>query len=210
MPHVHTIIGIAGASGAGKSRLARQLNDRLRATRSSSDVAIVNEDSYYRRRDDLPFADREKINYDHPAAIEHELLVEHLAALRRGEAVEVPRYDYGQHNRHAETDRLEPSKVLILEGILILHIPELRELLDLKLYVDVPMDICLARRLRRDMVERDRSLDSVLQQYDTTVRPMFFQFIEPSKQHADLIIPHGGENRSALHVLLNHLDRQLT
>ena len=210
MPHVHTIIGIAGASGAGKSRLARQLNDRLRATRSSSDVAIVNEDSYYRRRDDLPFADREKINYDHPAAIEHELLVEHLAALRRGEAVEVPRYDYGQHNRHAQTDRLEPSKVLILEGILILHIPELRELLDLKLYVDVPMDICLARRLRRDMVERDRSLDSVLQQYDTTVRPMFFQFIEPSKQHADLIIPHGGENRSALHVLLNHLDRQLT
>ena len=210
MPHVHTIIGIAGASGAGKSRLARQLNDRLRATRSSSDVAIVNEDSYYRRRDELPFADREKINYDHPAAIEHELLVEHLAALRRGEAVEVPRYDYGQHNRHAQTDRLEPSKVLILEGILILHIPELRELLDLKLYVDVPMDICLARRLRRDMVERDRSLDSVLQQYDTTVRPMFFQFIEPSKQHADLIIPHGGENRSALHVLLNHLDRQLT
>ena len=210
MPHVHTIIGIAGASGAGKSRLARQLNDRLRATRSSSDVAIVNEDSYYRRRDDLPFADREKINYDHPAAIEHELLVEHLAALRRGEAVEVPRYDYCQHNRHAETDRLEPAKVLILEGILILHIPELRELLDLKLYVDVPMDICLARRLRRDMVERDRSLDSVLQQYDTTVRPMFFQFIEPSKQHADLIIPHGGENRSALHVLLNHLDRQLT
>ena len=159
MPHVHTIIGIAGASGAGKSRLARQLNDRLRATRSSSDVAIVNEDSYYRRRDDLPFADREKINYDHPAAIEHELLVEHLAALRRGEAVEVPRYYYGQHNRHAETDRLEPAKVLILEGILILHIPELRELLDLKLYVDVPMDICLARRLRRDMVERDRSLD---------------------------------------------------
>ena len=210
MPHVHTIIGIAGASGAGKSRLARQLNDRLRATRSSSDVAIVNEDSYYRRRDELPFADREKINYDHPAAIEHELLVEHLAALRRWEAVEVPRYDYGQHNRHAETDRLEPAKVLILEGILILHIPELRELLDLKLYVDVPMDICLARRLRRDMVERDRSLDSVLQQYDTTVRPMFFQFIEPSKQHADLIIPHGGENRSALHVLLNHLDRQLT
>ena len=210
MPHVHTIIGIAGAAGAGKSRLARQLNDRLRATRSSSDVAIVNEDSYYRRRDELPFADREKINYDHPAAIEHELLVEHLAALRRGEAVEVPRYDYGQHNRHAETDRLEPAKVLILEGILILHIPELRELLDLKLYVDVPMDICLARRLRRDMVERDRSLDSVLQQYDTTVRPMFFQFIEPSKQHADLIIPHGGENRSALHVLLNHLDRQLT
>ena len=210
MPHVHTIIGIAGASGAGKSRLACQLNDRMRSTRSSSDVAIVNEDSYYRRRDDLPFADREKINYDHPAAIEHELLVEHLAALRRGEAVEVPRYDYGQHNRHAETDRLEPAKVLILEGILILHIPELRELLDLKLYVDVPMDICLARRLRRDMVERDRSLDSVLQQYDTTVRPMFFQFIEPSKQHADLIIPHGGENRSALHVLLNHLDRQLT
>ncbi len=210
MPQLQAIIGIAGASGAGKSLLARQLVQQLRETHAAADVAILNEDCYYRRRDDLPFADREQINYDHPEAIEHELLVEHLDSLRQGRTVDVPKYDYGQHNRHAETDRLEPARVLILEGILILHIPQLRNLLDLKIYVDVPMDICFSRRLRRDMVERDRSLDSVLQQYHSTVRPMFFQFIEPSKQHADLIIPHGGENVSAINVLLSHVKDLLT
>jgi uridine kinase len=207
--HAQTIIGIAGASGAGKSLLARQLHEQLRRVRTGADVAILHEDSYYRRRDDLPFEQRERINYDHPEAIEHELLIQHLETMRRGEPVDVPVYDYGKHNRHADTKRLEPSRVLILEGILVLHVPELRELLDLKIYVDVPMDVCLSRRLRRDMVERERSLDSVLQQYHRTVRPMFFQFIEPSKQHADLIVPHGGENPNALSVLLSHLDRLL-
>ncbi len=182
----------------------------MRQTFTHQDVTILNEDSYYRRRDDLSFEDRAKINYDHPDAIEHELLVEHLNELRMGRPVDVPQYDYSQHNRGSTTNRLEPATVLILEGILILHRPEVRKLLDLKVFVDVSLDICLARRLRRDINERGRSLDSVLKQYHQTVRPMFFEYIDPSKRHADLIIPRGGENESALHVLQNHLDRVLT
>ncbi len=209
MPAVKTIIGIAGASGAGKSLLADQLHRRLRETRTRSDVSILNEDCYYRERGDLSFAEREKINYDHPEAIEHELLVEHLQRLKQGQSVEVPQYDYSQHNRKQETTEVTPSTVLILEGILILHLAELRQLLDLKIYVDVPLDICLLRRLRRDIVDRGRSLDSVLAQYHQTVRPMFFEFIDPSKIHADIIVPRGGENLSALNVLHNHLDQVL-
>lgn len=209
MGKVKTIIGIAGASGAGKSRLANLLYDRLRRNRTRQDVTILNEDCYYLRRDDLSFPEREKINYDHPDAIEHELLIEQLIQLRDGDSVEVPQYDYAQHNRASNTIRVEPSTVLILEGILILNRPELRHLLDLKIYVDVPLDICLSRRLRRDMVERGRSLDSVLSQYHETVRPMFYQYIDPSKEHADIIVPRGGENLNALDVLENHVDRIL-
>lgn len=209
MSQIKTVIGIAGASGAGKSLLARELHRRLREKRTAADVSILNEDSYYRCRNDLSFAQREKINYDHPNAIEHELLIEHLTRLRSGKPVEVPQYDYAEHNRRTETDRLEPATILILEGILILHRPELRELLNLKIFVDVPLDICLSRRLRRDLEDRGRSLDSVLAQYHQTVRPMFFKFIEPSKQHADIIVPRGGENHHALDVLHNHLERML-
>lgn len=209
MGKANTIIGIAGASGAGKSMLANQLHDRMRKSFSDRDVTILNEDCYYRQRDDLSDQEREAINYDHPDAIEHELLISDLNALRQGRAVDVPQYDYSRHNRSAQTVRLEPATVLILEGILIFHRPEVRELLDLKIYVDVSLDICLARRLRRDIVERGRSLDSVLNQYHQTVRPMFFEYIDPSKQHADMIVPRGGENESALHVLQNHLDRVL-
>jgi uridine kinase len=204
-----TIIGVAGASGAGKSMLASQLHQRMRKTFTHRDVTILNEDSYYRRRDDLSLEQRAKINYDHPDAIEHELLVDHLNELRNGRSVDVPQYDYSQHNRGLRTSRLEPATVLILEGILILHRPEVRKLLDLKVFVDVSLDICLSRRLQRDINERGRSLDSVLSQYHQTVRPMFFEYIDPSKQHADLIIPRGGENESALHVLQHHLDRVL-
>ena len=150
MAHAKTIIGIAGASGAGKSMLATQLHNRMRASFTHRDVTILNEDSYYRRRDDLTFEQREEINYDHPDAIEHELLISHLSELRNGNSIQVPQYDYSQHNRNSTTVPLESSTVLILEGILILHRPELRELLDLKIFVDVPLDICLSRRLRRD------------------------------------------------------------
>ena len=209
MAAVQTIIGIAGASGAGKSMLAEQLHRRLRETRTRSDVSILNEDCYYRKRDDLSFSEREKINYDHPEALEHELLVDHLKKLREGRKIDVPKYDYSQHNRMPASTTVEPSSVLILEGILILHLAELRDLLDLKIYVDVPLDICLSRRLQRDIEERGRSLDSVLCQYHETVRPMFFEFIDPSKDHADIIVPRGGENLSALNVLHNHLDRVL-
>ncbi len=209
MAKSRTIIGIAGASGAGKSLLANQLHDRMRESFTHRDVTILNEDSYYRRRSDLSYPEREKINYDHPDAIEHELLIRHLNELRNGNPVEVPQYDYSQHNRDSETITLESSTVLILEGILILHRPELRDLLDLKIFVDVPLDVCLSRRLRRDIEERGRSFSSVLNQYHSTVRPMFFEYIDPSKRFADIIVPRGGENQSALNVLQNHLDRIL-
>ena len=190
--------------------LANQLHDRMRESFTHRDVTILNEDCYYRCRDDLSYEEREKINYDHPDAIEHELLIKHLSELREGKPIEVPQYDYSQHNRDSKTTSLESSTVLILEGILILHRPELRKLLDLKVYVDVPMDICLSRRLRRDIEERGRSLDSVLSQYHSTVRPMFYEYIDPSKNFADIIIPRGGENKNALNVLQNHLDRVLS
>jgi len=209
MRQAKTIIGIAGASGAGKSMLATQLHTRMRASFTRRDVTILHEDCYYRRRDDLSFEEREKINYDHPDAFEHDLLIEHLKELRNGNSVEVPQYDYAKHNRSSETVTLESSTILILEGILILNHPELREALDLRIFVDVPLDICLSRRLRRDIEERGRSLESVLNQYHSTVRPMFFEFIEPSKQHADIIVPRGGENEHAIVVLQNHLDRVL-
>jgi uridine kinase len=209
MSQVKTIIGIAGASGAGKSLFANQLYTRMREEFSQQDITILNEDCYYRRRDDISLEERATINYDHPDALEHDLLFEHLNDLRSGLSIEVPQYDYSQHNRSDVTVPLEPSTILILEGILILHRPKIRQLLDLKVFVDVPLDICLSRRLLRDTQERGRTVDSVLAQYHSTVRPMYYQFIEPSKNHADIIVPRGGENMNALNVIQNHLDRVL-
>lgn len=209
MKQTTTIIGIAGASGAGKSLLADLLMDRLRSEHSRQDVTILNEDAYYRDRSDLTFEQRCDINYDHPDALEHELLIRHLKQLRQGESIRAPQYDYSQHNRMRELMEVEPSLVLVVEGFLLLHDARLRELLDLKIFVDVPLDVCLARRLRRDIHQRGRTLDSVLDQYENTVRPMFFEFIEPSKHHADLIVPRGGENVNALNVLHSHLKRIL-
>jgi len=187
MPTPTPIIGIAGASGAGKSSLARQLQ----------------------RRDDLSIEERNQINYDHPSAFEHDLMTQHLHELQAGRAIEVPQYDYATHNRHAETVAMQPARVLIVEGILILHDPWLRKELDLRVFVDVPLDICLSRRILRDSQERGRDIGSVLNQYHLTVRPMFFEFVEPSKDHADLIVPGGGENKKAIEVLHGHLDRLL-
>lgn len=200
-----TIIGIAGASGAGKSLLATQLHSRIVEQGLGKKVTILHEDYYYRERNDLTFEQRELINYDHPDALQHELLIEHLDQLKAGKSVDVPQYDYSQHNRKAECLTLTSAGIIILEGILILHDPQLAERLDLKIYVDVPMDVCLTRRLKRDIKERGRSLDSVLAQYEETVRPMYFEFIEPTKQHADLIVPRGGQNRPAVEVLHSHL-----
>lgn len=205
-----TIIGIAGASGAGKSLFAAQLHERLRKEHSHEDVNILNEDCYYRDRSDLSFEDRCEINYDHPDALEHALLIDHLKRLRERKTVQVPQYDYTDHNRKSESTTMAPSRILILEGILILHNPILRELMDLKIFVDVSLDICLTRRLRRDIQERGRSLESVLSQYEKTVRPMFFEFIDPSKDYADLIVPRGGANENALTVLHSHLDNVLS
>jgi len=205
MNKTQTIIGIAGASGAGKSLLANHLCDRLRTKVSAQDISILNEDCYYHRRDDLTLEQRNEINYDHPDALEHTLLSQHLQRLQEGHSVEIPQYNYAVHNRKDETVTLQPTTILILEGILIFHAPYLRELLDLKVFVDVPLDICLSRRLLRDTQERGRSVPSVLSQYEKTVRPMFFEYIAPSKEYADLIVPRGGKNSQALSVLYNHL-----
>jgi uridine kinase len=205
-----TTIAIAGASGAGKSLLARQLFRRISQTRSAQEVAIIHEDNYYFARSELSFEERSQINYDHPEALEHQLLASQLQQLKRGKSIEVPQYNYALHTRMAETTPLQPARILIVEGILILHDPALREHFDLKIFVDVPLDVCLIRRLRRDMLERGRSLDSILEQYETTVRPMYHQFIEPTKRHADIIIPRGGENSNALEVLNRYLDHLLS
>lgn len=211
MTKIQTIIGIAGASGAGKSVFAEQLCERISESQKNQNggsqiATILNEDNYYRDRSDLEFADRELINYDHPDALEHSLLAEHLKLLRNGDTVQIPQYNYAEHNRRSETRILEPTRILIVEGILILHDPEIRSHLDLAIFVDVPLDICLIRRLERDTRERGRSIDSVLNQYLTTVRPMFHQFIRPSRAFADIIVPRGGENQNALDVLYSHME----
>lgn len=203
-PH---IVGIAGASASGKTRLANRLFEAL-SDDAKADVSILSEDGYYRCNDNLSFEQREKINYDHPDAFEHELLIQHLKQLKNGEGIEVPQYNYADHNRSSETISFRPTRWIILEGILIFHQPQLRSHLDLKVFVDVAMDVCLARRIRRDTQERKRSVESVLTQYEQTVRPMFHQFVEPTKAYADLIVPYGDENKMAVEVIANHL-RQL-
>lgn len=203
-------IGIAGASGSGKSLLASQLCHLVNCEIGDEQVKIINEDCYYRCRDGLTFAEREVVNYDHPDALEHDLLIQHLTLLASGEIVDVPQYDYSQHNRSPEVTKVEPVKVFLIEGILILHHPELRELLDLKIFVDVDLDVCLSRRLVRDINERGRTVESVLQQYHETVRPMFHQFLSPSKNHADLVVPRGGKNRAAISVIQNYIKSVMT
>ncbi|MEO1618045.1 MAG: uridine kinase [Planctomycetota bacterium] len=198
-------VGIAGGSGSGKSRLAELLRTRLIGSADSPDVIVLSEDAYYRDRSDLSYEQRCEINYDHPDSLEHELLAQHLVDLKAGRAVEAPCYDYATHNRTPQTDLISPGRILLLEGILLLSEPAIRNELDLKIFIDVPLDICLSRRLRRDVLDRGRTVDSVLDQYQQTVRPMFFEFIEPSKAHADLIVPGGGENKVAAEVLEHFL-----
>lgn len=205
-----TIIGIAGASGAGKSSLAHAMVSRLQKRYGEDQVVLLHEDAYYRSRDDLTFEQRERINYDHPDALEHSLMLEHLDALRQGQIVKIPQYDYAIHNRLPNTLPLTPPRLLVVEGILVLHDVEIRSRLDLRLFVDVPLDVCLGRRIERDVNQRGRTVDSVLEQFRNTVRPMYFQYIEPTRQQADLIVPGGGENEKALEVLISHLETALT
>ncbi len=205
MPESVVIVGISGASGAGKSQIAHELFQQLGNTRLKEQACVIHEDSYYRDQSDVVFEQRELTNYDHPDAFEHSLLVKQLNAFRNGEPIQVPEYDYSVHNRSESTTLVKPSRLLILEGILVLHDPAVRELLDIKVFVDVPLDICLARRIRRDTVDRERSVTSILDQFETTVRPMYFQFVEPTKEHADIIVPRGGENKAAIQMLLDHL-----
>jgi uridine kinase len=179
-------IGIAGGSGSGKTTIATSVVERL-----NGEVSLLQHDAYYLHQPDLDFAERTRVNYDHPSALETELLVEHLETLRQGVAIERPVYDFSTHLRSSDTVRIEPAKVVVLEGILVLSEPSVRSELDLKIYVDTDPDLRLARRLERDIDERGRTVDNVISQYFKSVRPMHLEFVEPSRRYADLIIPEG-------------------
>lgn len=200
------VIGIAGGTGSGKTTVARSIYDRVGSDR----IEWISHDSYYRNFEGHTPEQRHNINFDHPDALETELLVRHLDVLVKGSAIEVPVYDFTTHSRKAETQRVEPRKVVIVEGILVLAEPELRKRIDIKLFVDTPADIRFVRRLMRDITSRGRSVESVIEQYVTTVRPMHEEFVEPSKRHADLIIPEGGENLVAIDAIIARVEHLLT
>ena len=191
------IIGIAGGSGSGKTTVGLRIMEQA----PGKTVLIIHHDSYYRDNSHLPLKDRAKINYDHPSAFETELLVDHLEKIRQGSPVEIPTYDYAAHSRLPETDHVEPADIIFVEGILVLESAALRDLMDIRLYVDVDADERFIRRLRRDTAERGRTPDSVIQQYQQVVKPMHLQFVEPSKRFAHLIIPEGGHNRVAIDLI---------
>lgn len=197
------IIGIAGGTGSGKTTVARAIYDRV----GRDLIEWISHDSYYREFESLSPEEKHHINWDHPDSLETELLARHVDVLCKGSAVEVPIYDFATYARKAETQRVEPRKVIILEGILVLAEPELRRRIDIKLFVDTPADIRFVRRLMRDIRGRGRSVESVIEQYVTTVRPMHEEFVEPSKRHADLIIPEGGENLVAIDAIIARVER---
>lgn len=194
------VIGIAGGTGSGKTTIATKIEAAV-----PTEVNRLEHDSYYRNRSDLTYEERCALNFDHPGSLETSLMVEHVRKLRKNEDVEVPIYDFTTHRRLPETRLTEAKPVLIVEGILVLAEPELRELMDIKIFVDTDSDIRAFRRIRRDIEHRGRSFDSIREQYYKTVRPMHLQFVEPSKRWADLIIPEGGDNRVALDVLITTL-----
>jgi uridine kinase len=200
------VLGIAGGTGSGKTTVAR----RLCAGMPSDKVVVIDHDAYYRDRSALPVQERLLINYDHPSAIETELLVAHLGELRRGRAIDIPQYDFRQHVRLPEARRVEPAPVIIVEGILVLADERLRAEMNLKIFVDTDADLRLMRRMERDIEERGRTFAQVREQYDSTVRPMHLAFVEPSKRFADLIIPEGGENQRALDTIIGHLVQMTT
>jgi uridine kinase len=195
------VLGIAGGTGSGKTTIAAAVIAALPARTA----VLIESDAYYRDRSALPWAEREHINYDHPDAIETELLESHLAALRAGSAIDVPQYDYREHARRRETQRVAPAPVVVVEGILVLADERLRARMDLKIFVDTDADVRLMRRMRRDMEERGRTFAQVSEQYAETVRPMHLAFVEPSKRFADLIVPEGGQNQPALDAIVGRL-----
>lgn len=192
------IIGIAGGSGSGKTTVLRRIIDAF----GSDEIAVLDHDAYYQDLSDHPPEERERFNFDHPDALETELMRSHLDQLVEGEPVEKPIYDFTTHSRKEETATIEPRPVVIIEGILVLAEPELEEAMDIKIYVDTADDIRLMRRIRRDIQERGRAIDGVLRQYERTVRPMHIEFVEPSKRKADIIIPRGGHNHVAIQMVL--------
>jgi uridine kinase len=198
-------IGIAGGTGSGKSTVARKIAEGL----PPDSVGVIDHDSYYRDHSDLAPEARAKLNYDHPDALDNDLLVQHLEELRAGRGVDVPVYDFKTHSRLAERRRLEPMRIIIVEGILVFVEERVRKLLDVKVFVDTDADIRVFRRIRRDIEHRGRTFQSIREQYYSTVRPMHLQFVEPSKRWADLIIPEGGENSVAVDLILGKLRHHL-
>jgi uridine kinase len=199
------IIGICGGTGSGKTTVANRILESV----SKGEVVFLQQDSYYRDLDQLPLDIRNVVNFDHPDAIDNDLLIEHLRALKRGEAVELPLYDFKTHSRREETLRVEPQPIIIIEGILIFAEPRLLDEMDIRVYVDTPDDIRFIRRLRRDVAERGRTVESVIEQYLSTVRPMHTQFVEPSKRCADVIIPEGGHNLVSISLISGRIRERL-
>lgn len=183
------IIGIAGGTGSGKSTFTNRLKERFK-----DDIAVIYHDNYYRRHDEIPFEERKKMNYDHPDSLETDLMLEHLQKLRNGEAIDCPVYDYSQHNRSDRTIHVEPKRIILVEGILLLADPRTRDLLDIKIYVDADADERILRRIVRDVKERGRDIDNIVEQYLTTVKPMHYMFVEPTRSKADFVINSGMNN----------------
>jgi uridine kinase len=198
------VIGIAGGTGSGKTTLMKNLIARF-----GDVVTVLSHDNYYRRHDELTYEERSALNYDEPAAMETELMVQHLDALRHWQEIDCPVYDFSVHNRSDETIRVVPRKVIIVEGILIFADEALRDLMDIKIFVDTDADVRLCRRIKRDVNKRGRTLESVLTQYQTTVKPMHEKYVEPSKKYADLVVPEGGKNFVALDMIMDRIQRHL-
>ena len=198
------VIGIAGGSGSGKTTLTNQIVSRF-----SDEVTVVTHDNYYKAHDEMTYDERSRLNYDHPNAFDTELMIEHLKLLKEGKPVECPIYDYTIHNRSKNTLTIAPAKVIIVEGILIFENEELCKQMDIRIFVDTDDDLRIIRRIRRDVMERARSLDSVINQYLDTVKPMHEQFVEPSKKNASIIVPEGGRNEVALNMILNQVRTHL-
>ena len=204
MENQFLVIGIAGGTGSGKTTLMKNIIGRF-----GDVVTVLSHDNYYRRHDELTYEERCKINYDEPAALETDLMAYHLDLLRKGESIECPVYDFSQHNRSDETITIEPKSVIIVEGILIFENEPLRNLMDIKIFVDTDADVRLCRRIKRDVNKRGRSLESVILQYQQTVKPMHEKYVEPSKKYADIVVPEGGKNLVALAMIQGYIRRYL-
>lgn len=199
------IVGVSGGTASGKTTIVNKISSYF-----GSDILVINHDSYYKAHNNMTYEERSKLNYDHPSSFDTNLLIQDLDKLVQGKEVEIPVYDFSIHNRSEQVVRVSPKKIIVVEGILVLENKELRDRMDVKVYVDTDADERLMRRIRRDMIERARSIDSILTQYATTVKPMHEEFIEPYKKYADVIIPRGGENEAAISMLISYINHLLS